>query len=165
MSDIILDNGRGVPSKSVVNRQCQNFNGFFIPLESYYVRSGSLSGVAGSSTGSITINLDTFGFKLRRFEVFHSGSSPGFDVSLESRLPNTGSDFDPRKIIAEYRGIKGSVDFTNGVDEVEDLPGLTDASGSLYLNFKPLDAGDNAFKYLLFFEAVGVYINKDNTFA
>jgi len=164
MANIII-NGESRPSHSIVDRNRQNKNGIFIPVETVYVASGSIDNVVGSTTGSVTIQIDTYACRLKRIEVFHSGASPSFDVSLESRTPNTGSNFDPRHIVVEYNGLQGSDDFSQGIDQVEDITALTDIGGNLYVNFKPVGSGNNSFKYLMFFEAVMVYINKDNTFA
>lgn len=152
--------GRDVPIHSVVERWCQQKLGTVIPNEGVYIASGSID-VVGGLTGSAVLSFDTFGFKVRRVEVFHSGAAPSFDVSLESQSPNVGPDFDPRRVVVDYTGIKGSDDFSQGIDMIEDIVALTDSEGKLYLKFSPRGAGDNNFKYLLILEAVIVYINKD----
>lgn len=165
MGDIIV-NGQKVSRVSVLNRGCQQMNGRFIPDETMYIRSGTLGPVQGGATGSITIQFDAYGLKLKRFEVFHSGSSREFDVVLDTRQFNSGSNFDPRELIVEYFGLKGSVDFSQGIDQLEDIPALTDASGSIYLRVMPHGGpGDNTYKWMLFFEGFSVYVNEDNTFA
>jgi hypothetical protein len=152
--------GRDVPVHSVARRWCQQKLGTVIPNEGVYIASGTLE-VAGSLTGSATLSFDTFGFKVRRVEVFHSGSAQSFDVSLESSTPNTGSFFDPRNVVTEYNEIKGSDNYTSGIDQIEDMVALTDSGGNLYLKIRPKGAGNNTFKYLLILEAVIVYVSKN----
>ncbi|MDP3763690.1 MAG: hypothetical protein Q8Q92_03515 [bacterium] len=110
------------------------------------------------------MTFDAYGLRLTRIEVFHSGNSTEFDISLENSTPNTGESYDPRNVFVDYLGIAGSVDYTSGIDQVESLLGLTDPFGKLYLKVKP-SAGDggfltgsNSFKYLTFFEVIAIYI-------
>jgi hypothetical protein len=86
---------------------------------------------------------------------------------MENRTPNTGSDFDPRNIVVCYHNIPGSDSYLGGIDQVEDLVMLTDTSpnseGTVYCKFMPFNVGSNDFKYLIFFEAMFVYVNKDGS--
>jgi hypothetical protein len=155
------------PRLSIVNRDLQNQNGIFIPNTAIYVNSGSIENVSGDTTGSTSFLFDAYGVKLKRIEVFHSGASDSFNVALQSRSPNTGSNFDPREIIVEYNAIQGSDNYHCGIDRIEDIIALTDQNSKLYLNVIPKGSvgSSNYFKYLVFFESVMIYINKDRTFA
>lgn len=162
-------NWKLLPKHTVADRSFINHNGAFIPETGVYIRSGSFGPVTGSQTSSFTFSIDALAIKLRRIEVFHSGAGSFFNLSLENRSPNTGSDFDPRSIIADYSDIPGSNNFRGGIDQVEDLIALTDhvsgSEGKLYLKFMPHaplvgGPGNNHFKFLLFFEAVMIYNNK-----
>ena len=144
------------PRHGFVDRNYQQYNGFFTNNECYYAVSGSIADIVGGATGSIQLRFDAYGLKLKRFEIFHSGSASGFDVSLDT--VQTGSDYDPRNVMVDYIGIAGSADYTGGMDQVEDLVGITGQSGSLYLKVKPYDTGLNTFKYFAFFEAILVYV-------
>lgn len=105
--------------------------------------------------------MDAVAVRLRRVQVFHSGAASQFNLNIETSTPNSGSTFDPRNVAIQYSQIPGSVDYTSGLDQVEDIIALTDNSptnaGNLYLKFMPFDSGNNDFKYLLFFEAVVLY--------
>lgn len=162
MGAFTLRNGRIVPSTSVIQREKIQNNGISVPTNAYYVMSGSTDAIAGSATGSISFTLDCYGFKLARLEVFHSGAATAFDVSFENKLYNTGSDFDPCAIVANYTNVNGSTNFSDGMDQVESLLGLTAAGGQLYMKLKPYGAGNNWFKYLIFFEEVLVYVRKED---
>lgn len=158
-----------MPKHDVADRSQINHNGAFIPESGVFIKSGSLDGVTGSTTGSVQFSIGTTAFKLRRVEVFHSGAAANFNLKLENSTPNTGSFYDPRNVVVSYVSVPGSVDFSDGIDQVEDMFGLTDNSsgneGNLYFKFMPYGAGNNSFKYLLFFEATIVYINKDGSYA
>lgn len=157
-------NGRQVPRFAIANRDRQQNNGVFIPNSAIYVKSGSLDNILGGSTGSVEMQFDTFGLRLRRAEVFHSGSAASFDVTIENSTPNTGSDYDPRSIVAIYDDLIGSDNFCSGLDKVDDLIALTDTGGKLYLKVRPSGTGLNSFKYLLFFEAVIIYTDINGQF-
>ncbi len=152
------------PKHSIVDRTKYSYSGNVNHL-GFFVRSGSTGPIVGSTTGSITLNLDALGFMLKRVEVFHSGGSNFFNFGIENKTPNTGSDYDPRRSVVRYCDIPGSTGFTAGIDQVEELVGLTDYTpgslGKLYVNFMPHNSGNNWFKYLLFFEAAFVYVNND----
>ena len=96
----------------------QNNNGYFIPKTGYFVVSGSVSSVMGGTTGSVSVNIDSYAIKLKRFEAFHSGSATSFDIVFQNATPNTGSSFDPRKVIVTYKNVAGSPDYTSGVDQI-----------------------------------------------
>jgi hypothetical protein len=129
-------------------------NGLIIPNQAVFISSGSLS-VAGPQTGSVSLNFDAYALRLKRFEIFHSGSSVSFDVSLKS---SAGPALDPRDVVVEYDGVKGSDDYSSGLDQIEDLIAKTDASGNLHLNVVTRGSGNNTFLYQMFLEAVYVYI-------
>lgn len=145
----------------LVDRDKQNQNGLIVPNIGVYVLSGSSNSIEGSTTGSLTFNIDTIAAKLLRIQVYHSGSASNFHLSLDSKLNNSGSNFDPRNIAVLYDGIPGSTDFHGGIDQVEDLVILTDSSsnneGNLYLKLMPYGSGGNVFKYLIFLEAIMIY--------
>ncbi|MBI2449335.1 hypothetical protein HYV49_03480 [Candidatus Pacearchaeota archaeon] len=145
------------PRHGYITRDLNQNNGFFTEQKAYYVTSGSLNSVVGGTTGSVSLHFDAYGLRLTRFEVFHSGSAPIFDISLENSTPNTGSFYDARNIIVDYLGVNGSTDFVNGIDQVEDLLTTTDMSGNIYLKFKPYGSGNNWFNYLMFLEAIFIY--------
>jgi len=153
-----------LPKHTVQRRDLLNYDGA-INHVGVFCRSGSISDVSGSMTGSVTLEFDAIALRLRRVEVFHSGSATQFNISVENSYPNTGSFFDPRNIVTCYDNIPGGVDFRDGIDQVEDLLLKTDAisgsEGNLYLKFMPYGSGLNDFKYLLFFEAVFLYVDKD----
>jgi hypothetical protein len=150
------------PKHDVADRDIINHNGAFIPNNGIFVRSGSVGPVDGSLTGSVELRFNASALRLRRIEIFHSGSATAFNARLESASPNTGSLFDPRKIVACYRDVPGGDNFSDGLDQVEDLYALTDSSpdarGKLYLKLMPYGAGQNYFRYLMFFEAVIIYV-------
>ena len=131
----------------------------------YFIRSGSFSDIVGSTTGSVGLRFDAISLRLKRIEVFHSGAATFFNVALENSTPNTGSFFDPRDVVVCYDNIPGSDSFNAGIDQIEDFVLLTDATegsvGNIYLKVMPFGAGNNDFKYLLFFEAAFIYVNKD----
>lgn len=153
------------PKHTKADRDMVNFNGLYIPNLGVFVASGSIDGLAGGSTGSAEFKLDALAVRVRRVEVFHSGAATLFNLNLENSTPNTGSFFDPRNLITCYHDVPGSTDFGGGLDQVEDLIALTDktpgSEGKLYLKFMPHGTGNNSFKYLMFFEAVMLYIDKD----
>jgi hypothetical protein len=132
-----------------------------------FVRSGSISSVTGGTTGSVSLTFDAIALRVRRVEVFHSGAAGDFNLAIENRTPNTGSAYDPRNVITCYNTIPGSDDWTGGLDQVEDLLAMTDTTpateGDIYIKFMPYGAGSNDFKYLMFFEAAFVYVNKDGS--
>ena len=154
-----------LPKHSVYRRDLLNYNG---NINNYgvFVRSGSLDGVVGSTTGSITLQIEAPAVRLKRIEVFHSGAAPDFNIRLEASSPNTGSFFDPRDVLVCYNAVPGSEEFKEdeGLDQIEDLYMLTDSNetseGNIYVKFMPYSTGNNSFKYLLFFEAVILYVNK-----
>jgi len=152
------------PKHSTIDRSRYSYVGS-VKQSGFFVRSGSVGNVVGSTTGSITLSLDAVGFTLKRVEVFHSGGSNFFNFSIENKSPNSGSEYDPRRTVVQYCEIPGSTAFNAGIDQVEELVGLTDYAtgslGSVYLHFMPHNSGNNWFKYLLFFEAAFVYVNKD----
>jgi len=152
---------------TLARRDIINHNGAFIPNLGVFVRSGSLEGVGGSLTGSVEISFDAVALRLRRVETFHSGAAPNFNLAIENSFPNTGSFFDPRNTVTCYTDIPGSNDFSQGIDQVEDIVAITDkessSCGRLYLKFMPFGSGNNAFKYLLFFEAVVLYVEQDGS--
>ena len=148
----------GRPRHGFANIDAQNNNGFYIPKEAYFVFSGTLSDVTSHTTGSVTLTIDTYAAKLKRFEAFHSGSGTSFNVIVESATPNTGLSFDPRNIIVTYTNASVSADFSQGIDQIEDLVALADSSGSFYVRFIPKGTGLNSFKYLIFFESAYVFI-------
>jgi hypothetical protein len=113
----------------------------------YFVRKGEILGLSGSLTGSYNVSVDSYVVKLKRFQIFHSGSSPLFDVIIES---NGFTTPDPRNYLAEYKSISGSDNYTGGIDQVEDLVGIT--SGHMNLKVMPHNSGSNDFKFLIFFE-------------
>ena len=156
MSNINLKDGKVVPRHSVINRESTQLNGYFIPLRSYLVLSGSTTAPGGSTT-VVSASVDSYAFEVKRVEVFHSGAAGSFDFSLENELTTTN----PLRVIAGYENIAGSVDFTSGLDHVESLIGLADNGGKLYLKFTPDSSGGNTFKYLIFIEPANVYVNKD----
>lgn len=159
---ISLKDGRLVPIFSIATRDRMQNSGVNLPVRSVWVTSGSIDNVVGSTTGSVQINLDSFGFNFSRIEVFHSGAALIFDLSFENKSDNTGTNFDPRNVIADYKNIMGSDNFRSGIDQVESLVGLTDSSGSIYMRLKPYGSvGNNSFKYLIFFEGVVVYVKQD----
>lgn len=135
-----------------------------------FIKSGSVNDITGSVTGSVTLNFDAEALKIKRVEVFHSGAATTFTVRLENSVPNTGSFFDPRNVVLEYKDIPGSPSFLDGLDQIEDLFCLTDQTspmvGNLVLKVIPSNLGSelNSFKYLLFCEAAFVYVQKDGTF-
>ena len=153
------------PKHTKADRDMSNYNGLIIPNLGVFVASGSIDAVGGSTTGSVEFRFDALAVRLRRIEVFHSGAAPLFDVNLENATPNTGTFYDPTRLITCYREVPGSGDFQGGLDQIEDMIALTDNTpdreGKLYLKFMPHGAGDNSFKYLLFFEAVMIYIDRD----
>lgn len=146
------------PRHAYVSGETSQNNGVFVPKTAFYIASGTISGVSGSTTGSVTMNFDTRGFRLLRCEVFHSGAAQSFDVSFESSSPNTGSFYDPRNTIVNYDGIPGSDDFSSGIDQIENIVAVTDSNCGLYMKFKPLGTGDNAFKYMVFLEGAIIYL-------
>jgi hypothetical protein len=156
MAKLLLPTDR--PRHSVIIRDQLQLNGIVINNDAYYIQSGTLSSVVGSNTGSVTLHFDAYGLKLKRFEAFHSGAATTWDCSLETETPNTGAFFDPRNTVVNYNTIAGSDSYTAGVDQIEDIVAVTDVSGNLYIKFKPYGAGNNSFKYLLFFEAAYVYV-------
>jgi hypothetical protein len=157
-----------LPKHTLADRSLINHNGAFIPEQGIYTRSGSSGPIAGSTTGSVELSFDAAALKLRRVEVFHSGVATAFNLRIDNATPNSGSDFDPRNIVTCYQEIPGGTTFGDGIDQVEDLYALTDCSsgkeGKLYLKFMPYSTGNNWFKYLLFFEAVVLYHNRDGEF-
>lgn len=156
MANIILKNGRVVPRFSVVDRERTQLNGFMIPQKTYMVLSGS---VDANSIGTTTVSasIDTYAFELRRIEVFHSGAASAFDFVISNERSSTN----PLAVIASYEDVAGSVDFSSGIDQIENLMGLSDSGGTIYLKFTPNILDGNHFKYLLFIEPINVYINKD----
>jgi hypothetical protein len=152
------------PKHTKADRDMVNFNGLIIPNLGAFVVSGSIDTVTGSTTGSDSFKFDALAVRLRRVEVFHSGAASLFNVRLENATPNTGSFFDPRNIITCYNDIPGSIAY-EGLDQIEDMIALTDTSpsteGKIYLKVMPHGSGLNDFKYLLFFEAVMLYIDRD----
>lgn len=155
-----------MPKHDVADRSIINHNGAIIPEYGIFVRSGSVTDISGSETGSIELNFDASALRLRRVEVFHAGPAANFNFRMENSTPNTGSFFDPRNIVVCYREVPGSLDYTEGVDQIEDMFVLTDETtsenrGNLYLKFMPYSTGVNSFKYLLFFEAVMIYVNRE----
>ena len=154
---IFKSNPQSWQRTAVVNVDTTQNNGFFIPRDAYYVVSGSFN-VIGSQTGSVKLDFDSRGLRLIRFETFNSGAAGLFDVLLETSTPNTGSFFDPRDIVVRYDNVVGSVDFSSGVDQIEDIVCTTDAAGSLYLKIMADGVDGNTFKYHIFFESIYVYI-------
>lgn len=154
-----------LPKHTKADRSMINFNGLVIPNMGVFVASGSVGPIVGSATGSDSFKFDALAVRLRRVEIFHSGAASAFNIHVENATPNTGSFFDPRNIITCYHDVPGSTDFGGGLDQVEDLIALTDktsgSEGKIYLKFMPHGSGNNHFKYLLFFEAVMLYIDKD----
>lgn len=154
-----------LPKHSLSDRSQVNYNGIFTPNTAVFVRSGSVEGITGGTTGSVQLSFDASALRLIRVEAFHSGAATAFNLRLENRTPNTGSFFDPRFIVACYDSVPGSPNYSQGLDQIEgDMIALTDCEpgkiGNLYLKFMPHGSGDNAFKYLLFFEAVMIHINR-----
>jgi len=157
-------NGIPRPRHSVTERSKNQLNGLFIPNTAIYVSSGSINNVISSTTGSTSIQFDTYAYRIHRVEVFHSGTATTFDVSIESSAPNTGSFFDPRDVIVEYKNLDGSDNYSTGMDQVENLIALTDVSGNLHLKMKPYGLlGNNNFKYLLVLEPLIVYYKSDGS--
>lgn len=154
------------PKHSKVDRTEYSYVGN-INHSGYFVASGSVSGLSGSTTGSFTVTLDALGATLKRVQVFHSGASTGFHINIENKSVNTGSMYDPRATIVEYLSIPGGDDFRCGIDQIESLPMMTDQSvgseGKVYINLMPFDIGCNWFKYLLFFEAAFIYVRADGS--
>lgn len=146
------------PKHGFVSRDRLQVNGMFIGNEAYFVHSGTLADIQGGTTGSIALNFDAYGIKLRRFECFHSGAASSFTVTIENATPNTGAFYDPRSVVVEYEAIPGSDNYSAGIDQIENLVAITDPSGSMYVKFKPNGAGNNTFKYLMFCEGIYVYI-------
>ena len=156
-----------LPKHTVQRRDLLNYNGT-VHNSAVFVRSGTLENVAGSTTSSIALNFDAKALRLRRVEVFHSGSNLNdFHFSIDTVASNSGSAYDPRAVVSCYNNLPGSKDFSQGMDQVEDLYLITDTTpeteGNLYLKFMPFSSGVNDFKYLLFFEAVFLYIDKDGS--
>lgn len=153
------------PKHTKADRDMINFNGLIIPNLGVFVASGSIDDISGGQTGSVGFKLDALAVRVRRVEVFHSGAASLFNLNIENATPNTGSFFDPRNLITCYHDVPGSTDFAGGLDQVEDLIALTDktpgSEGKIYLKFMPQGAGNNSFKYLLFFEAVMLYVDRD----
>ena len=159
MGNFVLKNGITVPSHSVSERINLQNNGIVLTQAAYYVFSGSVQSVQGGNTAIVEENIDTYGFALKRVEVFHSGAAAQFDFSIT----NTSGSTDPLDVIAEYSNIDGSDDFSGGIDQVEQLVGLAGSAGSIFLNFSPNVAGNNDFKYLIFVEPCSILINKDKS--
>lgn len=157
-----------LPKHSIADRSLINHNGAIIPELGVYIRSGSIDSINGSTTGSVTLDFDVSALRLRRIEVFHSGAAALFNTNLNSSTPNSGTSFDPRDVITCYRNVPGSVDFTAGLDQIEDLLAVTDdtvgSEGNIYMKLMPHGSGINSFKYLLFFEAVILYHNRAGEF-
>ena len=156
------------PKHSLIERDLYSYVG---TVKNYgiFVASGSIDDLPGGIFGSATFTFDARALALRRVQVWHSGSSQTFSVSVENKAFNTGSDFDPRNVAVCYNNIPGSDDFSAGIDQVEDLFTMTDSlsgsEGNIYLKVGPSVAtGINTFKYLMFFEAVFVYVRRDGTF-
>jgi len=170
MSDNIL------PKHSVFQRRFLNYQGEIHHL-GVFVRSGSIDQVQGSMTGTLSMSFDARAVRLRRVQVFHSGAAENFDILVENSAPNTGSFNDPRNIVTCCGNVpgwrNGGTDSTPnqydaGIDQIEDIVALTDCSseetaGNLYLKLMPYGTGGNDFVYLLFFEAVFLYANKDGS--
>lgn len=149
------------PKHTIIVRDAQNQNGLIVPNLAVFAISGTMSDISGSTTGSISFNLDALAVRLRRVEVFHSGAATLFNARLENATPNTGSSFDPRNVITCYTDVPGGTTYADGLDQIEDMIAVTDNAvdkeGNLYLKFMPHGSGLNSFKYLLFFEAVMLY--------
>ena len=89
------------PVHGFVDRNRTQYNGFFTPNEAYYAFSGTISNILGNTTGSAELTFDAYGLRLTRMEMFHSGNSTAFDVSLENSTPNTGASYDPRNVVVD----------------------------------------------------------------
>lgn len=97
-------------------------------------------------------------------EVFHSGVSSAFNLTLSSR---SGSFTDPRNNIVVYDNIPGGTNpnYTSGLDQIEDIPALTDNTlgytGNVYMNLMPYSSSlgntNNSFIYLVFFKIASIY--------
>lgn len=152
-----------LPKHTVADRSQINHNGAMIPEHGIFIHSGTVGPITSNTTGSVTLSFNAYGIKLRRIEVFHSGTSTDFNVRVESSTPNTGSFFDPLEIGTCYDNIPGSTTYQDGLDQIEDLYILTDRStgnkGNVYVKFMPHAnlSGNNYFKYLIFSEAVMIY--------
>lgn len=154
-----------LPKHTIFDRSNLGYQGSIHNL-GVFVRSGTIEDVLGSQTGSATLTFDARALKLRRVEIFHSSSNvSNFNVAIENSSPNTGSFFDPRATVVCYNDIPGSKNYDGGLDQIEDMFLTTDSAGgsegNIYIKFMPYGSSGNNFKYLLFFEAVFLYINKD----
>jgi hypothetical protein len=161
------------PKHTVARRQLINYQGDIQHL-GVFVRSGSLDGVQGSTTGSIEMSFDAVALRLRRVEVFHSGAAQDFGVAITNQNPALSGTTDQRSIATCYDAVPGwnnggvgstPGQFDAGLDQIEDIIVLTDHTagdvGNLYIKLSPEGTGQNYFRYLLFFEAVFLYESKD----
>lgn len=157
-NNILLPNGANVPKHSVGEIDRYQNNGFMMPRIGYYVLTGSVS-VSGGTTDIVEEVIDSYGFELKRIEVFHSGAASYFDFSIK----NISGSTDPLAVIADYANIAGSDDYSGGIDQVESLVGVASNNASLYLYFSPNLTGNNDFKYLIFVQPAVIFINRDST--
>jgi hypothetical protein len=96
-------------------------------------------------------------------EVFHSGAAGNFNINLTTK--NILSSSDPRNTIVNYDNIPGSLNYTAGIDQIEDIPALTDNTpssiGNVYINFMPYSSSIgtpvNNFLYLVFLKIASIY--------
>lgn len=128
-------------------------NGIMISDSGFYMRSGSLTNVASNTTGSTSMSFDCGALKLKRVEVFSSGSAATFDLAITStQFVNLTSSYDPRMTIAYYQGIPGGADYS-GIDQVEAIDCITN-DGLVWLSVIPKNpVGTTSFIYMLFFES------------
>jgi len=165
MSNIIID-GKNRTSYSVVRKDTQQKNGIFIPVKGIRIFSGTLGPLTGGEEAIVELNVDSFGFWLRRAEIFHSGSATLFNFTIETRENNSGANFDPRHVVVEYSNVVGSENFTSGVDQMEEIVAIIDAAGKAFLKVEPNGAAnDNYFKYMLILEDSLVYVDNEGNIA